>query len=248
MVRIKFTAHPKIPMVSSEPELMASDEVPEVFAEQLEASTPQAEKSLTDQQKGALTKTGSPCGVDSDCERWFDDSRDNETTSNNSGCLKVAAAAALAGISYDFGPSKIMKTHIGSMESYAHYFPKGYGRPPGAESVLEPRANKAVIFEDFFTVGLRMLLHPVFMDILLKFQVQLHHLTSNAIVQISKFIWAVTSYGGHLTVDVFAQHYELHYQNKKIHLEGCETTLTAEFGCITFHSAVTEGGQSLPLM
>jgi hypothetical protein len=59
--------------------------------------------------------------------------------------------------------------------------------------------------------------------------VQLHHLTPNAIVQISKFIWAVTSCRGRLTADVFAQHYEMHYQNKKIHLEGCETTLAAQF-------------------
>jgi hypothetical protein len=61
--------------------------------------------------------------------------------------------------------------------------------------------------------------HSVFVDILRKFRVLLHHLTPNDIVQISKFIWAVTSYGGRLTADVFAQHYELHYQNKKIHLE-----------------------------
>lgn len=73
-----------------------------------------------------------------------------------------------------------------------------------------------------------MLLHPVLADILHKFQVQLYHLMLNAIVQIGKFIWAVTSCGGRPTADVFAQHYELYYQHKKIHLEGCETTLTMQ--------------------
>jgi hypothetical protein len=63
-------------------------------------------------------------------------------------------------------------------------------------------------------------------------------LTPNAIVHIGKFIWALTSYGGCPTTDVFSQHYDLHYQNKKIHLEGCETTLTAQFGCITFHPSL----------
>jgi hypothetical protein len=57
----------------------------------------------------------------------------------------------------------------------------------------------------------------------------------NAIIQISKFIWAITSYGGHPTANVFTQHYEVHYQNSKIHLEGCETTLAAQFACFTFH-------------
>jgi hypothetical protein len=79
-----------------------------------------------------------------------------------------------------------------------------------AESVLEAWANKAVVFEDFFTARLRMPPHPVLMDILHKFRVQLHQLMPNAIVQIGKFIWAITSCGGHPTVDVFAQHYELH--------------------------------------
>jgi hypothetical protein len=102
--------------------------------------------------------------------------------------VKVVATAALARTSYDFGQSNIMKTCLGSMESYAHYFPKGYGRPPGVEFILEPQANEAAIFDDFFTAGLHMPPHLVLMDILHKFCMQLHHLTSNAIIQISKFI------------------------------------------------------------
>jgi hypothetical protein len=101
--------------------------------------------------------------------------------------------------------------------------------------VPEPWENEAVVFEDLFVVGLRMPPHPVLIDILCKFRMQFHHLTPNAIITISKFIWPVTSCAGHPTADVFAQHYELHYQNKKIHLEGYETTLAAQFGCITFH-------------
>jgi hypothetical protein len=57
----------------------------------------------------------------------------------------------------------------------------------------------------------------------------------NAIVQISKFIWAVMSCGGRPNAEVFTHHYELHYQNKKIHLEGSETTFAAQFGLISFH-------------
>jgi hypothetical protein len=85
-------------------------------------------------------------------------------------------------------------------------------------------------------------MYPVLVDFLCKFQVQLHHLTPNAIIQIGKFIWAITSYGGRLTADVFAQNYELYYQNKNIDLEGCETTLTAQFGYITFDPSRNGGG------
>jgi hypothetical protein len=169
-----------------------------------------------DQQQGASTKTGSLHDGDSDHESQSGDSGDIKTASDNSRRLKVAAAAALARISYDFGPSKITKTLIWLMESYAHYFPKGYGWPPGMESVPESKANEAIVIEDFFfAAGLRMLPHLVLTNILPKFRLQLHHLMSNAIVTISKSIWVVTSYGVHPTADVFTQHYEVHYQNKK---------------------------------
>jgi hypothetical protein len=54
-----------------------------------------------------------------------------------------------------------------------------------------------------------ILLHPVLVDILC-ICVQLHQLMSNATVQISKFIQAITSCGGHSTADVFTQHYDQH--------------------------------------
>jgi hypothetical protein len=47
MVHIKFTTRPKVPVVSSEPELMASDKALDVSVQQLEASTQKAEQTLT---------------------------------------------------------------------------------------------------------------------------------------------------------------------------------------------------------
>jgi hypothetical protein len=58
-----------------------------------------------------------PLGAESDRESQSSDSEDSETASDNSRRLKVAAAVALAGISYDFGQSNITKTNLGSMES-----------------------------------------------------------------------------------------------------------------------------------
>jgi hypothetical protein len=101
--------------------------------------------------------------------------------------------------------------------------------------VPDPRPDEAILFEDFFAAGLRMPPHLILLDILRNFRVQLHQLTLNAIVHISIFIWVVASCGGRPTASVFAQHYELHYQNKKIQLEGPESTLVTQFGCINFH-------------
>jgi hypothetical protein len=83
--------------------------------------------------------------------------------------------------SYLFGPSTVMVKRIQGV-IHNGYFAEGMGRDHGGETVPEPQADEAVIFEEFFTAGLRMPPHPVLSDILLKFQVQLHQLTSNAIV------------------------------------------------------------------
>jgi hypothetical protein len=61
--------------------------------------------------------------------------------------------------------------------------------------------------------------HPVLAEILQKIKVQLHQVMPNTIVQIKKFIWAISFCGGRMTAnvaDVFTMHYELHYQQKKI--------------------------------
>jgi hypothetical protein len=158
MVHIKYIAHLVNIRVSFETESMASDEA-------LEAS---------EKWREALAEATPSRNVEgSDCESQSSNSEDSKTAFDDSGCLKVAAVAATVGITYDFGASSIVKVHIGSLENYARCFPKGYIWAPGVELVSEPRVNEAIIFEDFFTVGLRMPPHPVLTDILRKFHVQL---------------------------------------------------------------------------
>jgi hypothetical protein len=92
------------------------------------------------------------------------------------------------------------------------YFVKGMGRESREETILKPNADEAMVFEEFFVAGLRMLPHPVLSNILLKFQVQIHQLTPNDILQLSKYIWAVASFEGIMLAEGFAKRYELHYQ------------------------------------
>jgi hypothetical protein len=53
-----------------------------------------------------------------------------------------------------------------SLENSVRYFLKGFARPPDMESVLDPKENKAVVFEDFFVASLRIPPHLVILDIL----------------------------------------------------------------------------------
>jgi hypothetical protein len=140
----------------------------EVSTEQRDTSVEQPEESLLDQQMVASMEVALEQGADFD---RGSQSSDSETASDNCERMKIGGATALASISYDFGLSTIRKTRIGSLESFARYFPKGYGRPLGAESISDPRENEVVVFEDFFTARLRMPPHLVLVNILCEFWV-----------------------------------------------------------------------------
>jgi hypothetical protein len=68
------------------------------------------------------------------------------------------------------------------------YFVEDAARAPGAETAPEPNVDEAMVYEDFFVAGLCMPPHLAVVDILLHFQAQLHHLTPNAIAQLSIFL------------------------------------------------------------
>jgi hypothetical protein len=85
-----------------------------------------------------------------------------------------------------------------------------------------------VVFETFFTAGLRLPTHRFVGEVLRRFNVQVHQLTPNAVVALSKYVWATTSYGGQPSVEVFAKYYCLHWQKRMIRNK------IAQFGSCTF--------------
>jgi hypothetical protein len=62
----------------------------------------------------------------------------------------------------------------------------------------------------------------------------------NAIVQISKFVWVVSSCRGRPTAYVFTMHYELHYQQKKIKLGGARTNWLPSLAVLLFTPTASE--------
>jgi hypothetical protein len=87
---------------------------------------------------------------------------------------------------YYFSSSTVTVVKIKEMME-KWYFAEGKARALGAKTVSEPDNDEAVVYEEFFVAGLRMPPHCVLANILLKFQMQLHQLTSNAIAQLSKY-------------------------------------------------------------
>jgi hypothetical protein len=57
-------------------------------------------------------------------------------------------------------------------------FGNGVGRAPGAEEVPEPE-GELIVFEAFFAAGLRLPTHRFVVEVLRRFEVQVHQLTPN---------------------------------------------------------------------
>jgi hypothetical protein len=164
MVRIKFFAHPRTPVVSPRFAPMASD------YEHRESSVEQPEISLTDEKVIVSADATSEQGAGFDGVNPSHSFSNSENTSDSGGHVKIGATTALVGVSYDFGQSTVMRTHVAALKSFTRYFLKGFTRPPGAMSIPDPHKNEAVVFKDFFTAGLRIPPHPILLDILRKFQ------------------------------------------------------------------------------
>jgi hypothetical protein len=130
------------------------------------------------------------------------------------------------GDTVEFGVSQISSVRVQDMQQLG-YFGSGVGRVPGAEEVPEPE-GELVVFEEFFTIGLRLPANRFVAEVLQRFEVQVHQLTPNAVVALAKYVWAATSYGGQHYVEVFAKHYCLHWQKRKIGHK------IAQFGSCTF--------------
>jgi hypothetical protein len=64
--------------------------------------------------------------------------------------------------------------------------------------------------------------------------VHIHQLTPNAIIQLSKYIWAVTSFGGIPYAEGFAKRYELLYQPRKTEVDGVE--VQGQYECLNFNA------------
>jgi hypothetical protein len=107
------------------------------------------------------------------------------------------------------------------------YFGNGVGCIPGAEEIPEPE-GELVVFEAFFIAGLCLPAHHFVAEVLQRFDVQVHQLTPNTMVALAKYVWAVTSYGGQPSVEVFAKNYCLHWQKRKI------GSKIVQFGSCTF--------------
>jgi hypothetical protein len=93
----------------------------------------------------------------------------------------------------EFGKSTVMADDMVMMKKLG-YFGEAESklvRFAGEEVVPQPREDEVVVFKSFFRAGLRFPLHEMIGEVLKNFEIYFHQLTSNAIVRLSVYIWAL---------------------------------------------------------
>jgi hypothetical protein len=84
----------------------------------------------------------------------------------------LAAMGLQLGHTVEFGTSRISSVHVQEMQQLG-YFGDGVGHIPGAEEIPEPE-GELVVFEAFFIAGLRLPVHRFVVEVLQRFDVQVH--------------------------------------------------------------------------
>jgi hypothetical protein len=93
----------------------------------------------------------------------------------------------------DFGKSTMSEADMPMMTNLGYFgeAEKKLIRFGEEETIPKPESDEVVVFKSFFKAGLRFPLHGMIADVLEIFEIYLHQLTSNAIVRLSIFIWAL---------------------------------------------------------
>jgi hypothetical protein len=128
-----------------------------------------------------------------------------------------------------FGKSTIKQSHIDTMRGrYFRYM--SIVRVGGDSTAPTSEENKVVIYQSFLKAGLRFPLSKFVVEVLKIFQIFLHHITSEAIIWMGIFVWAVRSQGLEPIAKCFCSMHELLYETKAIGKEQYRNN----FGCYGF--------------
>lgn len=100
----------------------------------------------------------------------------------------MVSALSVAGLeTLEFGRSAVSTNHVHEFKRLG-YFGAGIRHVLGTKKTPNPR-GEIIVFESFFEAGLCFPCHVFVVKVLEHFNVQLHQLTSNAIVALSKYVW-----------------------------------------------------------
>jgi len=117
-------------------------------------------------------------------------------------------AGLMARKTWDFGPSLMTKKMITKLEKEG-MFPVDRAKPPQGKTVPSPGKDYIIVFKDYFSCEICLPFIKFLHQVLEEFDLQIHHLTPNGFLTLSKFCWACKSYGATPDLDTFCTYHEL---------------------------------------
>jgi hypothetical protein len=112
-----------------------------------------------------------------------------------------------------FGKSTIKQSHIDAMRG-RYFRDMSIIRVGGDITAPAPEENEVVIYQSFLKAGLRFPLSKFVVEVLKTYQIFLHQITSEAIIRMGIFVWAVRSQGLEPSAKCFCSMHELLYETK----------------------------------
>jgi hypothetical protein len=123
----------------------------------------------------------------------------------------------------------IKKSHIDTMKG-RYFRDMSIVRVGGDSTAPAPEENEVVVYKSFLKAGLRFPLSRFLVEVLKIFQIFLHQLTPEAIIEMGLFVWAVRSQGLEPSAKCFCSMHELLYKTKATGKEQYHNN----FGCYGF--------------
>ena len=128
-----------------------------------------------------------------------------------------------------FGKSTIKQSQIDAMK--ARYFRDiSIVRAGGNSTAPAPELDKVIVYRSFMKAGLQFPLINFLVEVLKTFEIFLHQITTEAIIRMRVFIWAVKSQGLEPSARCFCNMHELSYETKATGKEQYHNN----FGCYSF--------------
>jgi hypothetical protein len=128
-----------------------------------------------------------------------------------------------------FGKSTIKQGQIDAMRG-RYFCDISIVRAGGENNVPLPEADEVVVYRSFMKAGLRFPLDKLLVEVLKTFEIYLHQLTSEAIIKMGIFIWAMRSHGLEPDGKCFCNMHVLSYETKATEKEQYHN----KFGCYSF--------------
>lgn len=118
-------------------------------------------------------------------------------------------------------------------------------RSPDGEKVPKPEPYEAIVFRDFFVAGFRFPCEEFVSAVLLRYNLQIHHLTPNAFTCLGVYMMVLKMMGCELSLETFIRYYAAQLKENILYNKRTEQDVRLEFCSYNFVPVTGHGSVSI---